>query len=224
MGPTFLLKVLKIGAATDLNGDYFILNIPPGLYTLTTSMIGYESINSSNVSIIIDRTTTLNVMLETKSIEATGVTVVAERPVVDKDLTASEQIVTSKVLETSGARSIKDVLETLPGIFSDNSNLVMAAGATKGYVRGSSNVQSVYMLDNLSVNSGLVSDNYSGFNTSTIEQISVLTGGYNAEYGEGRSAIVNIVSKEAPAWNPWHDTNRSYASRRRLSLRQKHVQ
>lgn len=54
------------------------------------------------------------------------------------------------------------------------------------------------MVDNLSVNSGLVSDNYTGFNTSTIEQISVLTGGYNAEYGEGRSAVVNIISKEAP--------------------------
>ena len=56
-------------------------------------------------------------------------------------------------------------------------------------------------VDNLSVNSGMVSDNYTGFNTSTIEQISVLTGGYNAEYGEGRSAVVNIVSKEAPKFS-----------------------
>ena len=70
---------------------------------------------------------------------------------------------------------------------------------TQTYIRGSSNVEAVYLLDNLSVNSGLLSDNYTGFNTSTIEQISVLTGGYNAEYGEGRSAVVNIVTKDAPA-------------------------
>lgn len=198
IGANIFVQDLKLGAATDLNGDYYILNVPPGIYTLTASMIGYETVNKSNVAVIIDRTTTLNFILETKSIEVTGVTVVAERPVVDKDLTASEQIVTSKVLETSGARSIQEVLVTLPGFFNDNSYLAWQRGRTKAYVRGSSNVQAVYMLDNLSVNSGLVSDNYSGFNTSTIEQISVLTGGYNAEYGEGRSSIVNIVSKEAP--------------------------
>ncbi len=193
-----IVRGLKIGAATDINGDYFILNVPPGTYTLTVSMLGYETVISSNVSIIIDRTTTKNFSLETTLIEGEVVNIVAERPVIDKDLTASEQIVSSKVLENSGVRTIKDVLETQAGIFSDNSSLSWQRGGTKGYVRGSSIVQAVYMIDNLSVNSGLVSDNYSGFNTSTIEQISVMTGGYNAEYGEGRSAVVNIVSKEAP--------------------------
>ena len=198
VGVNVVIKGLKLGAATDVNGEYFILNVPPGTYTVAASMLGYETINSSNVSIIIDRTTTKNFTLEVSLIEGEVVNIIAERPVVDKDLTASEQIVTSKVLENSGVRTIKDVLETQAGIFSDNSNLAWQRGTTKGYVRGSSMVQAVYMIDNLSVNSGLVSDNYSGFNTSTIEQISVLTGGYNAEYGEGRSAVVNIVSKEAP--------------------------
>lgn len=197
-GANVVLKGLKLGAATDLNGEYLILNVPPGTYTLTVSMLGYETVNSSNVSITIDRTTTKDFSILASIIEGEEVNIVADRPVVEKDLTASEQIVTSKVLENSGIRTIKGVLETQAGIFSDNSRLAWQRGGTRGYIRGSSIVQSVYMLDNLSVNSGLVSDNYSGFNTSTIEQISVLTGGYNAEYGEGRSAVVNIVSKEAP--------------------------
>ncbi len=194
---TVILKSLKTGAVSDMNGDYFILNVPPGTYTMTVSMLGFKTVNSSNVSVIVDRTTTRNFPLEPSVIEREAVNIIAERPVVDKDLTASEQIVTSKVLENSGARSIQAVLETQAGVFSDNSRLAWQRGATKGYVRGSSTVQAVYMIDNLSVNSGLVSDNYSGFNTSTIEQVSVMTGGYNAEYGEGRSAVVNIVSKEA---------------------------
>ncbi len=198
VGANVTIKGLRIGAATDVNGDYFILNVPPGTYTLTISMLGYETVNSSNVSVNIDRTTSKSFTLVTTLIEGEVVNIVAERPVIEKDLTASEQIVTSKVLENSGVRTIKDVLETQAGIFSDNSNLAWQRGGTKGYVRGSSLVQAVYMIDNLSVNSGLVSDNYSGFNTSTIEQVSVLTGGYNAEYGEGRSAVVNIVSKESP--------------------------
>jgi hypothetical protein len=198
IGANVYIKALKLGASTDIQGDYFILNVPPGTYTITASMIGYRTVDYSNVSVIADRTTTQNFILETESIEQKAVIIVAERPVIDKDLTASEQIVTGKDLEQSGLVTIKDVLETQAGIFSDNSNLAWQRGATKGYVRGSSLVQAVYMIDNISVNSGIVSDNYSGFNTSTIEQISVLTGGYNAEYGEGRSAVVNIVSKEAP--------------------------
>ena len=198
VGANVFVQELSTGASTDLNGEFYILNIPPGTYTITASMVGYAKVTKSNVSIIIDRTTTANFVLETTLIEVEGVVIVAERPVIDKDLTASEQIVTGKVLENSGAKSIQDALVTLPGIFSDNSNLAWQRGSTKGYVRGSSNVQAIVMVDNLSVNSGLVSDNYTGFNTSTIEQISVLTGGYNAEYGEGRSAVVNIVSKEAP--------------------------
>lgn len=193
-----VIKELKIGTSSDLNGDYFILNVPPGVYNLSVSMIGFKGVTKSNVEVVIDRTMTHNFSLEPMVFEGKDVLIVADRPVVDKDLTASEQIVTAKVLETAGMKTIKDVLETQAGIFSDNSNLAWQRGATKGYVRGSSLVQAVYMIDNLSVNSGLVSDNYSGFNTSTIEQISVLTGGYNAEYGEGRSAVVNIVSKEAP--------------------------
>ena len=198
VGANVFVQELSTGASTDINGEFYILNIPPGTYTVTVSMVGYAKVSKSNVSIIIDRTTTANFVLETTLIEVEGVVIVAERPVIDKDLTASEQIVTGKVLENSGAKSIQDALVTLPGIFSDNSNLAWQRGSTKGYVRGSSNVQAIVMVDNLSVNSGLVSDNYTGFNTSTIEQISVLTGGYNAEYGEGRSAVVNIVSKEAP--------------------------
>ena len=197
IGANVVLKGLKLGASTDVNGDYFILGIPPGTYTVTASLLGYETINSSNVSVIIDRTTTKNYEMISSLIVGDEVNIIAERPIVDKDLTASEQIVTSKVLDNSGVRTIKDVLETQAGIFSDNSNLAWQRGTTRAYIRGSSIVQAVYMIDNLSVNSGLVSDNYSGFNTSTIEQISVLTGGYNAEYGEGRSAVVNIVSKEA---------------------------
>ncbi len=198
VGATVYIKNLKLGASTDVNGEYYILNIPPGVYTLTISMIGYRTVSNSNVTVILDRTTTQNIGLETVSLEQKEVVIVADRPVVDKDLTASEQVVTGKILENAGLRSITDVLVTQAGIFSDNSSLAWQRGQTKGYVRGSSMVQAVYMVDNLSVNSGLVSDNYSGFNTSTIEQISILTGGYNAEYGEGRSAVVNIISKDAP--------------------------
>jgi hypothetical protein len=196
-GAHVVLKGLSVGASTNVNGEYFILNVSPGTYTLVVSMVGYETVSMSNVLVMVDRTTTKSVALVATIIEGEVVNIVAERPVIDKDLTASEQVVTSMVIEKSGARTIREVLKTQSGFFNDNTALAWQRGITKAYVRGSSATQAVYMVDNLSVNSGLVSDNYSGFNTSSIEQISVQTGGYNAEYGEGRSAIINIISKEA---------------------------
>ena len=196
-GATIMVLDLKMGAATDVNGEYFILNVPPGTYTLTISMLGYEGVHSAGVQVTIDHTTLQDFSLKAGVIEGEAVFIVAERPIIDKGLTASEQIVSDKVLELSGAKTIKEVLLTQSGFFNDNTALAWQRGITKSYVRGSSALQAVYMVDNLSVNSGLVSDNYSGFNTSSIGQISVQTGGYSAEYGEGRSAVINIVTKEA---------------------------
>jgi hypothetical protein len=96
VGANVFVQELSTGASTDINGEFYILNIPPGTYTVTVSMVGYAKVSKSNVSIIIDRTTTANFVLETTLIEVEGVVIVAERPVIDKDLTASEQIVTGK--------------------------------------------------------------------------------------------------------------------------------
>ena len=198
IGANVIIQGTTLGAITDHNGAYFIINVHPGNYAVTFSYIGYKSVTKTAVAVNADRTTNLNVALEPTLIPGAAVTVTAERPAVEKDLTASEQVVTSRVFEKSWVRTVKEALETQAGIFSTPPAVAWNRGVTQTYIRGSSIVEAVYLLDNLSVNSGLLSENYTGFNTSTIEQISVLTGGYNAEYGEGRSAVVNIVTKEAP--------------------------
>ena len=198
-GANVVIKGTTMGAITDRNGEYFIINIHPGTYAVAFSYVGYESVTKIEVLVNADRTTRVEVALKPTTIEVGSVTVTADRPVIEKDLTASEQVVTSKELDKSWVRTVNEAIETQTGIFTDTPSLGWTRGATQTYIRGSAGVQAVYLLDNLSVNSGLLSDNYSGFNTSTIQQISVLTGGYNAEYGDGRSAVANIVSKEAPA-------------------------
>jgi hypothetical protein len=188
-----------MGNSTNAEGEFFIINIPPGTYSVKISIIGYETVIKKNAVVIVDQTTRTDAQLEPTDIIGKEVVIIAERPVVEKDVTASKQIVTSATLEKSGAKSINEVLQTQAGFFGDESFRPWERGGTRAYVRGSSIVQTVFMVDNLSVNSGLVSDNYSGFNTSSIGEISILTGGYNAEYGEGRSAVVNVITKEAPA-------------------------
>ncbi len=197
IGAHVTIQGTRMGAAADASGDYFIINLPPGTYSLVVSFVGYETLIKTGVAVSSDRTTTVNIALSATVIEGTAVTVTAERPVVDKDVTASEQVLSSENLDRSGNKTVLEALETQAGVFMTPAPLAWERGERTTFFRGSNSVETVYMLDNLSVNSGLLSDNYGGFNTSAIQEISLLTGGYNAEFGDARSAIVNIVTKEA---------------------------
>jgi len=183
-GANIILEGISTGATADLNGEYYIINVHPGEYTVIFSYVGYKTIIKKNVQVISNKTTIIDMQMQEAVLDGETVTVVAERPVIQKDLTATERVVSDSELKRSWVRTIPEVLETQTGIF-------------QGTFRGSTNLETLYMIDNMSVNSGVVSDNYTNFNTTAIQEISVMTGGYNAEYGSARSAIINLIPKEA---------------------------
>ena len=182
IGVNVIINNMSLGAATDFEGDYVIINVPPGTYSITASFIGFKSITITDVNVIVNRTSKVDFVMGSATIEQEEIVINAKRPPIVKDLTASEQIIDDDYLAKSIAKSVPDIIETQTGIF-------------QGYYRGSSQVEALYMLDNVSMNSGLFSDNYTGINTSTIQEIAVLTGGYNAEFGNARSAIINVTTK-----------------------------
>lgn len=183
VGVNIVIESLQTGGSSDAEGDYYILNLHPGTYTVTFSYLGYRSVSKTGILVTANRTIRVDAQLAPAVIEGAAVTVVGQRDIVEKDLTASEQVVTGEEIQKSWIRTLPELLETQVGIF-------------QGTFRGSSDLQAVYLLDNLSVNSGLLSDNYTSFNLTAIQELSVLTGGYNAEYGEARSAVINVVEKE----------------------------
>jgi len=172
------------GATTNLEGKYVILNIHPGEYTVRFSYVGYGTVNRGGEYVSIDNTTWVNVELNSSVFQGTEVTVTANRPLIDENLTGSKQIATSEEFKKEPINSVEEILETQAGIF-------------QGSYRGDSQVQTVFLLNSVSVNSGLFSDNFTGFNLSAIQEISVLTGGYSAEYGDARAAVINVVEKTA---------------------------
>lgn len=183
VGVNIVIEALQTGGSSDAEGDYYILNLHPGTYTVTFSYLGYRTVSKTGILVIANRTIRVDAQLPPAVIEGAAVTVVGKRDIVERDLTASEQVVTGEEMQRSWIRTLPELLETQVGIF-------------QGTFRGSSDLQAVYLLDNLSVNSGLLSDNYTSFNLTAIQELSVLTGGYNAEYGEARSAVINVVEKE----------------------------
>jgi len=184
LGANIILLGTTLGASADMDGNYFIINIPPGEYEVKASMIGYSSFTIQKVRVSVDQTTKLDFELISESIELTDVVVTAERLLVRKDLTSTEATISG------------DNISMLP--LEDVSSVVnLQAGVVDGHFRGGRSNEVKYLVDGVPVN-----DVYSGQSSlspeiNSIQEVQVITGTFNAEYGEALSGVVNQVTKIA---------------------------
>jgi outer membrane receptor protein involved in Fe transport len=184
IGANIIVIGTTMGASSDIDGNYFILNLPPGEYQVKASMLGYSSFTFQKVRVSIDQTTKIDFELNPESIELEGVLVTAEKSIVRKDLTSTEQTISG------------DDISMLP--LEDVSAVVnLQAGVINGHFRGGRSDEVRYLIDGVPVN-----DVYSGQSSlsaevNSIEEIQVLIGTFNAEYGDAQSGVVNQVTKIA---------------------------
>ena len=182
IGVNVVLVGTNKGAATDLDGNYFILNIHPGNYQLKAMAIGYTSYIVNNVKVSIDLTTRVNFKLEPAAIEMGEVIISAERPIVQRDLT-------STIAKVDG-----DQIAMLP--IEDVATVVnLQAGVVNGHFRGGRSNEVKYLIDGVSVVDVFSGDFSIQAEVNAIEEVQVLTGTFNAEYGEALSGVVNQVTK-----------------------------
>jgi len=177
------------GATTDIEGNYVLLNLRPGLYTLEFSYIGYQTQRITDIQVTSGQTTRIDVKLSQSVIEGEELIVQAERPLVQKDLTASKKTVLAAEIEALPVESFFGVLATTAGVTTGASGEL--------HVRGGRSNEISYLVDGLAVSNPF---NTNGINTrvaiDAIEELTVISGAFNAEYGKAMSAVVNLVTKE----------------------------
>jgi len=186
-GVNVFLEGTTLGAATDENGFYYIINVPPGDYTLKIDYIGYAEHQVTDVVVKIDLTTNVNISLKSEILLGETVTVVAERPVVTRDISNSQMNVEAKVIETMPVQTVDQVLTLQAGVEYGSRGLIIRGGGAN---------QTVFMIDGLSQNDERSNYPYTAVSLSSVEEVQLQTGGFNAEYGQARSGIVNVVTKE----------------------------
>lgn len=184
LGANIILLGSTLGASADIDGNYFIINIPPGEYQVKASMIGYSSFTIQKVRVSVDQTTRLDFELTSESIELTDVVVTAEKLLVRKDLTSTESTVSGENISMLPLEDVSSVVN-------------LQAGVIDGHFRGGRSNEVKYLVDGVPVN-----DVYSGQSSlspeiNSIEEVQVITGTFNAEYGEALSGVVNQVTKIA---------------------------
>ncbi|NPV11183.1 MAG: TonB-dependent receptor [Ignavibacteria bacterium] len=184
-----IIEGTTLGAATNLEGYYTIINVPPGVYTLRASVVGYETKIVTNVRVNIDLTTRIDFELREKTVElGQEVVVTATRPLVQKDLTASTSVVGSDLISELPVTEVRDVLTLQAGV------IVSAGGGI--HVRGGRSGQLAYQIDGVTITDAYDNSTVIDVGTNAIQELQVISGAFNAEYGQAMSGVVNIVTKD----------------------------
>ncbi len=184
IGANIMIVGTMMGAASDLDGNYFIINVPPGVYEVKASLIGYATITIQNVRISVDQTTKINFEFVEESVKLGDVVVTAEKLMVRKDLTSTEAKVSGEQIALLPLEDVQSVVN-------------LQAGVVDGHFRGGRKNEVKYLIDGVSVNDAFSGTSSLEAEVSTIEEVQVLTGTFNAEYGEALSGVVNQITKIA---------------------------
>ncbi len=182
-GVNVVLEGTTMGAATNLDGNYVILNVPPGVYALKASMIGYSPYTVQNVRVDIELTTRIDMRIQTEVISGQEVTVVATRPVVVQDISSSQVNIEASQVEVLPIQRVSEVVGVQAGIVGLE-------------VRGGGADQLAFMLDGVTMRDERTNQPITNLALSSVQAVKVETGGFNAEYGNVRSGVVNVVTKE----------------------------
>ncbi len=189
-GASIQVAGTSLSTMTDMDGEYFIIDVPIGKYDVIVSYVGYETILQQEVRILGDLTTPLDFNVNsTEIVLSKEIIVSAVNPIIQKDLTSSKIIFTSDHLKAlPNIVTIQSILTNYPGVVVDANNALHVRGGRAGQV--------LYYFDGFSVQDPFIANVGMRIMPSALEELSLTSGGYSAEYGEALSGVVNAVTRE----------------------------
>ena len=187
-GANVYIEGTTLGAATDVDGFFMILHVPPGTYDVTASMVGYAPMTVKGVRVIVDLTTEVNFQLKPEAIEVEPVVVTAREPVVRKDETSTMIVTDRAELRTLPVEDVSQVISIKAGITQDPGGGI--------HIRGGRSNEVAYYLDGIPITDPYLSSQGIQVATNTIGQLELIAGTFNAEYGNAMSGVINVVTRE----------------------------
>ncbi len=201
-GVNVVIEGTSLGAATDINGFYFIINVPPGKYTVKVTMMGYTAQSMAGMKVVSDITTKVNFQLNSTVLETEAVTVVAERPAVQKDLTSSLQAFAGDEIANAPVENLPQLLEMQAGVSpleaTERASIIRDVPGDGLHIRGGRENETAFLVDGVRVENPMLggADYVQNTSGSTVIEMVTILGTFNAEYGGKTSAVINLVTRE----------------------------
>ena len=181
VGANIIVLGTGSGASAGSDGEFQILNVPAGSYTVLATYIGYSGKEVSGVRVISGLNTEVNLTLTPSAIEGEVIQVTAERTLIQKDETSSINVATREQLENMPIRSLDGVLATMPGVVVQNNDV---------HIRGGRHNEVAYYLNGSSTTNLANRENLVYVPQEAIEELQVQVGGYDAEVSGANSGVV----------------------------------
>ncbi len=183
VGVNVIVEGAYLGAASDNDGKYYILNVPSGTFTVTFMILGYATKIVKDVQVSVNRTSPLSITMQETLLLGEEIVVIADKITIRKDQTSSIRNVSSEEFEVLPIESTGGVVALQPGV-------------VQGHFRGGRSNETGYLIDGISVNNGLNRGKMITIDPDAVQEIEVITGTFSAKYGQAMSGIVNAVTKE----------------------------
>jgi hypothetical protein len=175
---------------TDDSGSYVITGLTPGMYVVRF-YFGNAKVERQNVQVFADKTIQVNVALQANTTEKYQI--VTRAPTLDTRNTKTSVTVGQEYTRNVpvGGRNFESLATVAPGAQTDGMGVSFAGttSAENNYVIDGTNVTSIHMSQ---AATGAASTQ---LNTDFIQEVEVITGAYNAEYGRATGGLVNVVTK-----------------------------
>ncbi|MCS7228771.1 MAG: TonB-dependent receptor [Candidatus Kryptonium sp.] len=183
IGANVIIVGTTLGAATDMEGRYVILNVPPGVYDVRASYVGYQDETKRGIRVIAGLTAEVNFELPSTAIVAEPVVVIAERPLIEKSATNAIRVIKSEDFEKLPVRGLGAYIALQPGVVFQDGRFHIRGGRADetGFILEGANVRNVVSRDGGQLVSVI---------PDALEEVLIQAGGYNAEFGGANAGLV----------------------------------
>ena len=178
------------GATTNVEGLYSIIGVRPGTYSLRASFVGYTPSVIEGIEVNIDLTAEVDITLQEQTVGLEELVVTAQAPVIQRDVAGSQRNINAEEVQAAPLQNVAGVLKTQVSMND------VGSYEDRPSIRGSGFDESLFLVDGVNQGDVLTNQPHYQVNLDAVEEIKVQTGGFSAEYGNVRSGVINVVTKE----------------------------
>lgn len=191
------------GALTQENGRYFILNLQPGVYSVTVHVIGYATTRRDGVQVSIDVTREVNFELVSEALVVDEIVVETERtPLVETRTTGASDLMSLADITALPVTDLTQALALRSGFLEvpQNTHVTAEADETRGLtpirIRGGRAGETLTLIDGVPVNNFVFGGPAFQPTPYAVRQLDYRRGGFEPQYGNALSGIINIATRE----------------------------
>lgn len=188
---TVLVLETDLVAHTDEQGRFMIHDVQPGIYAVRISGAGYDTVTMTGVKVSADQTAKIEFKMREIAYQMEDVVVSAIRPPVDLGLTSSQANLSIEEIESLPVQDLNDVVN-------------LQAGVVDGHFRGGRHGEVQFQVDGMSVNNAYDNRSSVSVDRSLLREVQVISGTFDAEYGQAMSGVVNAVLKSGTEDFRWN--------------------